>query len=1174
MHRALGKITKQCMVTSQTELQSSNKSLLNSLQLLRSSSAQTHQITPEATVPPPSPNQPSSSLPDSHHLTNAATSTNPTNPAESITNVRLQALNYHRQFFDDSPEGQELHRRWKLQFKLETDVIQEAISTYKRDLEQAMKRGEGATIPTAKKLFLRWMVPMKERIKKEQDKLNAMKEKRNNRHRNRHRRIREGDAWLFKDHNSGHYGYEEHLLALPAETLAVITMHSAINALSGTRYETRAMDDKLAGTTRLGKLALAIGQACEFENSIQMVKMILDREKWLQNQVYNVLHCRAALMTNDQLLGGDEIVGEEMVERRRFWMKRRPDLVERYNQTRKNLLAAFEDDGDKYEQILSALPEDAGLLVNMNEEAVRDLAAAGNLKLGEEDKKLLQRASRLNSDKLKESFANSRVLQRAEALAKKHHFLGDEPWNAQVKAKLGVALVKMLIDSCLIDVRQPNGSIESISAFYHRMHATTEQGKKRTVGMIDVHEQVINQLTVDGMKEAFVPKFLPMIIEPVPWQRYNVGGYLTHREKIMRYRGNLHEELLQEKDKEMVEGRGPGLSRVYEAVTALGKVPWSINNEILQVMQTIFQLGGGVCAVPPLRNKPLPPPPRKTFGMHRDDGGNLRFHALPNKEIKDRYMDINKTRKVNKELHSIRCDFQHKLRVAQEFAVWDRFYCPHNLDFRGRAYPLPPHLNHLGSDISRGLLLFADRKPLGSAGLKWLYVQAANLWGNGVDKFPLQGRVEWVEKNLGTVLENAQDPLRSKSTGGSAAFDKGNNIFLDGLLGDINGGNSVYTTTIAATSSSGDPLPRWHKAEEPFQFLATCIEIRNALASGDPSTYKSNLPIHQDGSCNGLQHYAAMGRDLSGGAAVNLLPSDGPQDVYTQMADRVDAKIRRDRANGVWEAQLLLDSLGGVDRKLVKQTVMTSVYGVTFVGARNQIANRLKERGFADSREMFKVSSYAARITLDELAMMFSEAKGIMNWLGAVAAEVVQKTGETVTWTTPLGLPIMQPYRNKETHEVSTVMQSISLLKEEDERKLKVTKTRQKSAFAPNFVHSLDSTHMMMTAIECSKRGIAFAGVHDSFWTHAGDIERMNKILRDQFIKMHKQDILGKLKKELETKYKEKMAPATSSASSLSKSGSGGGYKKHNNNCFLIEDVPKRGDLNLDDLKESVYFFS
>lgn len=47
--------------------------------------------------------------------------------------------------------------------------------------------------------------------------------------------------------------------------------------------------------------------------------------------------------------------------------------------------------------------------------------------------------------------------------------------------------------------------------------------------------------------------------------------------------------------------------------------------------------------------------------------------------------------------------------------------------------------------------------------------------------------------------------------------------------------------------------------------------------AGDPSRYISHLPVHQDGSCNGLQHYAALGRDLSGGFAVNLTPSDKPQ---------------------------------------------------------------------------------------------------------------------------------------------------------------------------------------------------------------------------------------------------------------------------------------------------------
>lgn len=52
-----------------------------------------------------------------------------------------------------------------------------------------------------------------------------------------------------------------------------------------------------------------------------------------------------------------------------------------------------------------------------------------------------------------------------------------------------------------------------------------------------------------------------------------------------------------------------------------------------------------------------------------------------------------------------------------------------------------------------------------------------------------------------------------------------------------------------------------------------------------------------------------------------------------------------------------------MDRKLVKQTVMTSVYGVTYIGARDQIKRRLKERcAFADDEEMFAASCYAAKV--------------------------------------------------------------------------------------------------------------------------------------------------------------------------------------------------------------------
>jgi DNA-directed RNA polymerase, mitochondrial len=58
------------------------------------------------------------------------------------------------------------------------------------------------------------------------------------------------------------------------------------------------------------------------------------------------------------------------------------------------------------------------------------------------------------------------------------------------------------------------------------------------------------------------------------------------------------------------------------------------------------------------------------------------------------------------------------------------FYIPHNMDFRGRVYPIPPYLTHLGSDLSRALLLFGEKKPLGKDGLRWLKVHLANIYGN------------------------------------------------------------------------------------------------------------------------------------------------------------------------------------------------------------------------------------------------------------------------------------------------------------------------------------------------------------------------------------------------------------------------------------------------------------
>lgn len=49
----------------------------------------------------------------------------------------------------------------------------------------------------------------------------------------------------------------------------------------------------------------------------------------------------------------------------------------------------------------------------------------------------------------------------------------------------------------------------------------------------------------------------------------------------------------------------------------------------------------------------------------------------------------------------------------------------------------------------------------------------------------------------------------------------------------------------------------------------------------------------------------------------------------------------------------------------MKQTVMTSVYGVTYVGAREQIKRRLEEKGLiSDDKLLFSASCYAARVSI------------------------------------------------------------------------------------------------------------------------------------------------------------------------------------------------------------------
>ena len=117
-----------------------------------------------------------------------------------------------------------------------------------------------------------------------------------------------------------------------------------------------------------------------------------------------------------------------------------------------------------------------------------------------------------------------------------------------------------------------------------------------------------------------------------------------------------------------------------------------------------------------------------------------------------------------------------------------------------------------------------------------------------------------------------------------------------------------------------------------------------------------------------------MGLDDVGAASVNLKPNDLPQDVYSVVVDQVEHERQQDAAKGVEIAKILE---GFVKRKVIKQTIMTTNYGVTQYGARQQIGRQLRDIDQFPKEHVAAASSYLAEKTFLSLRELFRETRKI-----------------------------------------------------------------------------------------------------------------------------------------------------------------------------------------------------
>ena len=285
--------------------------------------------------------------------------------------------------------------------------------------------------------------------------------------------------------------------------------------------------------------------------------------------------------------------------------------------------------------------------------------------------------------------------------------------------------------------------------------------------------------------------------------------------------------------------------------------------------------------------------------------------------------------------------------------------------------------------------------------------------------------------------------------------------------------------------------------------------------------------------------------------------------MYSEIAAIVERKRGEDASTGNTVAAALVDC---VTRKVVKQTVMTTVYGVTRYGAGLQIAKQL--RALDNFQGGVEASSkYLAGKTFESLNELFTASQEIQSWLTECAGVVAGECGENVSWLTPLGLPVVQPYCSliaKRDPGIDIEMTNIFRVAAASLPVERVNKMKHRNGFPPNFIHSLDSSHMMLTSLHLWSHGLTFASVHDCYWTHARDVDAMNSVCRGQFIALHSSPILEDLSDYLLRSHMEEVQEDSSQEENLEK------QKKE----MLFKQVPSKGQLDLEVVRGSTFFFS
>ena len=111
-----------------------------------------------------------------------------------------------------------------------------------------------------------------------------------------------------------------------------------------------------------------------------------------------------------------------------------------------------------------------------------------------------------------------------------------------------------------------------------------------------------------------------------------------------------------------------------------------------------------------------------------------------------------------------------------------------------------------------------------------------------------------------------------------------------------------------------------------------------------------------------------------------------------------------------------------------------------------------------------------------------------------------------------------------------------------------IDKRKTAQSICPNFIHSLDASVLQLAVVKAEEMGVdTFSLIHDSFGVVAPDSRKMAIALRDAFCEIYDKDVLANWAIEMKQMLSEK-------------------------NQKKFPNIPEKGNLDLDLVKESIFF--